>query len=97
VLKDVSIRLAPVDRNQAMEMISDLSGAVLLESYRGLKPADTALVAKALVRISQLIDRFPEIREVEINPILLCDQDGAGVAVDARVLLEMKHDENPVL
>ncbi len=97
VLKDVSMRLAPVDRKGALEMIRDLSCAVLLKSYRGLKPADTAMVADALVRISQLIDRFPEIREVEINPILLCDQDGTGVALDARVLLEMKHNGDSVL
>ncbi len=93
VLEDVALRLAPVDRGRAMEMIRGLRGSSILGAYRGFQAADTDTVAEALVKVSLLVRHFPVIRELDINPILLGDRGEEAVALDARVILETaSHD-----
>lgn len=95
VLRDVTLRLAPVDRTRAMEMIRGLRGSSILGPYRGWRAADTATAADALAKVSLLIRHFSVIREMDINPILLGDQGEEAVALDARVLLETPSHEDP--
>lgn len=97
LLQDVSMRLAPVDDALALEMIRELRCSPVLGPCRGLRAADIAAAGDALAKVSLLIHCFDVIREVDINPILLGDQGEQGVAVDARVLLEMPSHENPLL
>jgi acetyltransferase len=97
VLQDVSMRLAPVDRTQALGMIQGLRCSAVLGRYRGLATADTDMAAETLVKVSLLIRHFPMVREVDINPILLKDRGGSALALDARVLLEKANDEDPLL
>jgi acyl-CoA synthetase (NDP forming) len=85
VLRDVSFRLAPIDALEAREMLAGLRGARLLDALRGMPAVDRERVADVLVRVARLGADFPEIAELDVNPLLLA-ADG-GVAVDARVLL----------
>jgi len=85
VLGDVSFRLAPIDAQEAADMLASLRGARLLDALRGMPAVDRSRVADVLVRVARLGADFPEIEELDVNPLLL----GASgpVAVDARVLL----------
>ncbi len=85
VLRDVSFRLAPIDAQEAADMLAGLRGARLLDALRGMPAADRAQLAEVLVRVARLGADFPQIEELDINPLLIAGN--SGVAVDARVLL----------
>lgn len=85
VLKDVSFRVAPLSRRDAEEMVREVRSYPLLASYRGVEPADEEAVVEALLRVSRLSIDFPEIQELDINPLLVL-QRGRGVrAIDCRM------------
>jgi acetate---CoA ligase (ADP-forming) len=84
-LGDVLFRLAPIHALDAQDMIQGLRGAALLRGIRGAAPADVAALTAVLLRLSRLAVDWPDIEELDINP-LLAFSDGA-LAVDARVLL----------
>jgi acetyl coenzyme A synthetase (ADP forming)-like protein len=86
ILSDAQFRLCPLGEAEAREMITSLRGAAILQGARGAKPADTAALEAALLRLSALLTWCPEIREIEINPLLVLPR-GAR-AVDARVRVE---------
>ncbi|MFQ5987352.1 MAG: acetate--CoA ligase family protein [Dehalococcoidia bacterium] len=86
VLKDVSFRIVPLTRRDAREMIKEIKGYPILEGYRGQEPADIAVLEEFLLKVSDFVERKPEIKELDINPIFAYS-DGA-MAVDARVILE---------
>lgn len=82
-LQDVSTRLAPVDADEARTMLGELRGAALLGPFRGRPAVDVAAAAEVIARVSQLLIELPEVREVDLNPVLVgADGDGC-VAVDA--------------
>lgn len=88
IFEEVVVRVAPLSRTEALEMIESLRGVQILKGARGHKPADIEAVVEALLRLSQLMTDFPEIKELDINPLRVFHQ-GEGVrALDARVLLE---------
>ena len=84
-LRDVTFRLAPIHALDASEMLSELRGAAILGALRGGPPADRDAVVDVLVRVARLGADFPEIDELDINPIVV--SDSGAIAVDARVLL----------
>ena len=86
VLKDVSFRIVPLTKRDASEMIKEIKGYPLLEGYRGQEPADVPFLEGLVVKVSDFVDKNPEIKELDLNPIFAY-KDGA-VAVDARVILE---------
>jgi len=86
VLKDVSFRIVPVTRRDAREMIKEIKGYPILKGFRGQEPADIASLEQLIVKISKFVDKHPEIKELDLNPIFAY-KDGA-VAVDARIILE---------
>jgi acyl-CoA synthetase (NDP forming) len=86
ILKDVAFGIVPVLPRDASRMINEIKGAALLRGYRGQAPADLAALEAILLRLSDFVERTPEIKEVDLNPIFAF-RDGA-VAVDARVILE---------
>jgi acyl-CoA synthetase (NDP forming) len=85
-MQDVSMRLSPVNENTANEMIDQLRGAKILGPFRGMKTADRHAVTQCLTKASQLMHHFPEILEMDINPMILSDDGNAGMALDARVI-----------
>lgn len=86
VLKDVSFRIVPLTRRDAREMIKEIKGYPILEGYRGLEPANIEVLEEILLKVSDLVENRPAIKELDINPIFAYS-DGA-LAVDARVILE---------
>ena len=84
VWRDVALRVAPLDRAEAQAMIREIKSFPLLEGIRGQKPRDLDTLADVLVRFSQLPFRYPEIGEVDLNPVFLFS-DGLVVG-DVRVI-----------
>jgi acetyltransferase len=88
VFKDVTFRLAPINRNNARLMVRGVRGFALLNGFRGSPKADVAALEKLLVCLSDLVLDNPEIKELDINPLLVhADGQGATVA-DCRFILE---------
>jgi acetyltransferase len=85
LLKDVTFRLAPLDHPEALRMIESIRSAGLLRGMRGAKPADVDAVADVLVRVSALVSDFPEIVELDINPLVVADRGSGAVAADIRI------------
>jgi len=84
VLKDVSFRIAPVGRRDALAMVNEIRTAGLLRGTRGEKAVDLDAVADNIVRLSKLVTAFPEIQELDINPLVA--QEKGAVALDARII-----------
>jgi len=86
VLHDTSLRIAPINRFEAEEMISELRTAAILKGIRGEPPSDRDALIENLLRLSQLAIDFPEIEGIDINPVKVLEK--GAVAVDARILLK---------
>jgi acetyltransferase len=89
VLKEISLRVAPINRLEAEEMISELKIAAILKGVRGERPLDIGALVENLLRLSQLMMDFPEIEGIDINPVKVLEK--GAVAVDARILLSKEH------
>ncbi|TDC22439.1 CoA-binding protein [Streptomyces sp. 8K308] len=85
VLKDVTFRLAPASREDALSMLDGIGAAEVLRGVRGAPPVDREALAGQIVRVSRLVDDFPEIAEVDLNPVI-ATAEGAVVA-DVRIVL----------
>ena len=85
-LADTTFRIAPFDEKQARDMIGELSSKKLLGSFRGEAPADSDALVALLTGLSRLGLEQPDIKEVDINPLIITPQ-GQVVAVDALVVL----------
>jgi acyl-CoA synthetase (NDP forming) len=86
LLKDISFRIIPLERRDALEMIKEIKGYPLLEGYRGREPANILALVEIILKISKLIDENPHIKELELNPIFVYRDKAVGV--DARIILE---------
>jgi acetyltransferase len=85
ILKETSLRVAPINRSEAEEMISETKGSDIFKGLRGEQPLDTEALVESLLRLSQLVIDFPEIEGIDINPVKVLEK--GAVAVDARILL----------
>ena len=87
VLKDVAFRVAPIGPDEAEAMIREIRSFPLLRGVRGEKPSDMAAMVEALECLSQLCTDFPEILELDVNPLLVKPEGSGAVAIDARLAL----------
>ena len=87
IIKDVSFRLAPLKELGALHMIESTKAGKLLLGVRGEKPSDIRSIVECLERMSQLVIDFPEIQEIDINPLLVFEQGKGSKAVDARMVI----------
>ena len=87
VLKDVSFRVAPITGRESREMVREIKAVRILEGIRGQPPADMDFLAGCLVRLAQLVSDFPEIQEIDINPLMAFPEGRGGMAVDARIIV----------
>lgn len=87
VLKDVTFYLTPVTREEAMEMIRRTRTYKLLTGVRGQPGVDIEAIVDCLVRVSQLVVDFPEIEEIDINPLKVGREGDGASAVDARMII----------
>lgn len=89
VMKDVTFRMAPLTDIDAQEMIRGVKAYKLLEGARGTTPAQLDQLESVLLRLSQLVTDFPEIEELDINPLIISEKNGEGIAVDGRIKLKI--------
>ena len=88
LLEDVSARVAPIDIDDANEMIEELKGVRMLKGFRGFPPADTKALATLIAKVSGIIHQVEAIAELDLNPVIV-HADGEGFSiVDARVILK---------
>ena len=86
VLKDVTFRIAPITEEEAKDMISEIKAYPILRGYRGKPPVDIDIIAKILVNTSKLVTDHQEIKELDLNPIIV--YESGAKTVDARIILE---------
>jgi acetyl-CoA synthetase (ADP-forming) len=86
VLKDVTFRVAPIAKDEAYEMISEVKAYPLLKGYRNTPPADVGAIAEILLNTSRLVMDHQEIKELDLNPIIVYEK--GAKTVDARIILE---------
>jgi acetyl-CoA synthetase (ADP-forming) len=85
LLKDVSFGIAPINMDEAMEMIKQIKGYPLLTGFRGNPPVDIDAIAKTIMTVSELLNGVDDISEIDLNPVIAYPQ--GLVVVDAKVLL----------
>ena len=90
VMKDVTFRIAPLTDIDASEMIKSVKAYKLLEGARGTKPAQMEQIQETLLRLSQLVNDYPFIDELDINPLLISEKTGEGIAVDGRIKVRLE-------
>ncbi|SFG00701.1 acetyltransferase [Desulfotomaculum arcticum] len=86
VLEDVALRVAPVSNLDAREMLEELKGKKIFEGVRGKEPVDKNALVEIIQKVSRLVEDFPQIAELDINPLLLFPK--GAVAVDALIVLQ---------
>jgi len=86
VLKDVTFRIAPITEQNAREMITEVKAYPILKGYRGQPPADIDAIVNILLNTSKLVMDHPEIKELDLNPIMVYEK--GAKTVDARIILE---------
>jgi acetyl coenzyme A synthetase (ADP forming)-like protein len=91
VLKDVTFRLAPASREEALSMLDGIQAAEMLKGVRGGEAVDRDALAGIIERVSQLVSDFPEISEVDLNPVFATPK--GATAVDVRILVDFDPPE----
>jgi acetyltransferase len=87
IFEEAAVRVAPISEREALEMVESLRGYPILRGARGHKPADVESLVEALLRLAQLMTDFPEIKELDINPLRVFHEREGCRALDARVIL----------
>lgn len=91
--RDVAMGIAPLSENRAIEMINSTDAGIRLGGWRGRPAADREAVVQAMLRLGQLASDFPEVSELEINPLYTLTEGSGAFAVDVRGSLSSKLDE----
>jgi acetyltransferase len=86
-LKDVTFRVAPLSKLEAEEMLSEIRAYALLEGVRGQPGVDKDAIVDTILRIGQLVQDFPQIAEVDINPLIVFPNNQGAIAIDMRLVL----------
>jgi acyl-CoA synthetase (NDP forming) len=90
LMQDVALRVTPIARRDAAEMVQEIKGYPLLAGYRGAEPVDTTCLENILLTIDGLARDCPEIREIDLNPVIA--GHGGAVVVDARILFKNEQE-----
>jgi len=85
VLKDVTFKLAPITSKEADDMISEIKTQKLLQGVRGEKPSDISKLSECIQRLSQLVTDFKEIKELDMNPVLVMEEGKGCKILDVRI------------
>lgn len=88
IFGEVAVRVAPISRSEALDMIDELRGAAILKGARGLKPSDVESAVEVLLRLSQLLCDLPDVCEIDINPLRIFHEKEGCLALDVRMILK---------
>ncbi|MCM3567495.1 acetate--CoA ligase family protein [Neobacillus mesonae] len=98
VMKDAALRVSPLREKDVDEMISEIKGSRLLGDYRGAKPRDIDALKTIIFQVERLALEYPEISEIDLNPVFLYEEGKGAVVVDARIIMApMKMNEKGVV
>ena len=86
VLKDITFRLAPCTQQDALSMLDGIQAADMLKGVRGSDPVNREALSSLIVRVSQLVSDFPEISEMDLNPVFASKQ--GAIAADVRIVVD---------
>lgn len=87
-LEDVALRVAPLGPIDVDMMIDEIKAKKVLGAFRGMKPVDKEAIKEILLRVSTLVTKFPQIKELDINPVMAYEENDGCLAVDARIILK---------
>ncbi|MBN1349033.1 acetate--CoA ligase family protein [candidate division KSB1 bacterium] len=87
VFKDVNFKIAPVDRTAARAMIDEIKASAILTGTRGVTPRDIESLQTCIQRLSQLAVECPQIKELDINPLIVLEKDNGCFVADAKIML----------
>ena len=87
IFRDVSFRIAPLNRKIAGEMIREIKSSAILFGARGTVPKDTDSLINCILALSQLAMDFPQIRELDINPLIVLEKGRGSYVADAKIML----------
>lgn len=93
VLKDVTFRLAPATNEDALSMLDGIQAAEMLHGVRGGDPANREALADIIVKVSQLVSDFPEMVELDLNPVFATKKD--AIAADVRIVVDFDYKPRP--
>ncbi len=88
IFEQASLRIAPISKTEARTMLEEINGAQILMGARGTKKFDIDAVVDAILRLSQLLIDFPEIQELDINPLRIFHEKEGCLALDCRIILK---------
>lgn len=87
LFKDVAFDLTPLSKEEAMDLIGRTKIYSILRGYRGMKPLDIDSILNVLVRVSRLVTDFPEIVEMDINPLRVYEAGRGALPLDVKIIL----------
>jgi acyl-CoA synthetase (NDP forming) len=85
IFQDLSLRLLPLSRNEALAMIREIKGHKLISGFRGQPPVDEQALAECLLSVAQMAEENPEIMEIDLNPVLAYPDE--ILVVDVRIIV----------
>lgn len=85
LMKDVTLRILPLDEQTIREMIKEINGYPLIQGYRGMKPKDEEALVAAIIAINRFFEENTDVIEFDINPLRL--YENGALAVDARIII----------
>src|SRR5215471_841364 len=93
VLKDITFRLAPATKDDALSMLDGIQAHEILKGVRGGEPVNRTALADVIVKVSQLVTDFPEIIELDLNPVFATPKD--ATAADVRIVVDFNYQPKP--
>ena len=87
ILKDVSFRVAPIDKSSALNMINEIKSSKMLLGARGRNVLDIDSLAEAIMRLSQLALECTQIKELDINPMIVLEEGKGCYVADAKIII----------
>jgi len=84
ILKDVSMRVAPLNKKDAKEMIEEIKGYKILQGARGAEPINFIALEKVILSLSRLVLKYPDIKEIDFNPVIVNKKE--ALIIDARII-----------
>jgi acetate---CoA ligase (ADP-forming) len=91
VMKDVSFRVIPVSEYWAASMIDEIKSSVIFDGFRGRPPSDKKAIVKLIQKVSEIVQAYPLIHEIDLNPVIV-HTEGLTI-VDARIILSRENGE----
>ena len=86
ILKDISFRIAPLEKRDALEMMKEIKAHKILEAIRGMEAADLDALAEILINVGRIGLENEQVKEIDINPVIISRT--RPIAVDALVILD---------